>query len=259
MNLVKTGNNIDKLIAFTPSLDPSWRQGQRIFTPKADLEVVDVIETMQKDGWEIDGSYQSVDHMNRVNGSHIRLQNPGIIMGSNMTEGLATTTLSTALNNTSYETDTLLGALRLICTNGLVSMNNERMGSIDYTNTSEAQLKSILDNLNIGSQDLMSDYDKLKFVEMGMQQQLEFAKQALKLRGIGSSVDSIQLLNQIREEDNGNDVWRVFNRVQENLTQDNRLMDDRGRMLPGVNNPMDNSRVNTALSAMAFKAGIGVA
>ena len=56
MNLVKTGNNIDKLIAFTPSLDPSWRKSQRIFTPEVEVETLD--ETL--DAEEIFGTVEAV-------------------------------------------------------------------------------------------------------------------------------------------------------------------------------------------------------
>ena len=51
-------NNINKLIAFTPSLDKEWRQSQRIKSKETQIETLNAVEEFQRQGWLIDGAYE---------------------------------------------------------------------------------------------------------------------------------------------------------------------------------------------------------
>ncbi|MAO19816.1 MAG: hypothetical protein CMJ25_03595 [Phycisphaerae bacterium] len=64
--------------------------------------------------------------------------------------------------------------------------------------------------------------NKMKEVEMGEKSALDFAKKALETRFDKKQVKRIkvdlkELLSPTRKEDMGNDVWSVFNVVQEKL------------------------------------------
>jgi hypothetical protein len=48
-----------------------------------------------------------------------------------------------------------------------------------------------------------------------------------------------------------NDVWTVFNRIQENLTQPHRIVDDNGRMMSGVIGASEDTRINKELFQLA--------
>ena len=66
--------------------------------------------------------------------------------------------------------------------------------------------------------------NKMKEVEMGEQAALEFAKKALGTRFDEKQMNRIQidlneLLKPTRKEDMGNDVWSVFNVVQEKIIE----------------------------------------
>lgn len=64
--------------------------------------------------------------------------------------------------------------------------------------------------------------NKMKEIEMGQESALDFAKKALATRFSKDEVKRIKvdlkdLLNPTRKEDMGNDVWSVFNVVQEKI------------------------------------------
>jgi hypothetical protein len=59
------------------------------------------------------------------------------------------------------------------------------------------------------------------------------------------------LLNTVRDEDRGDDVWTVFNRIQENLTQPQRIFDETGKLLDGVTNVNEDTRINKELFQLA--------
>jgi hypothetical protein len=81
---------------------------------------------------------------------------------------------------------------------------------------------------------------------------MSMATEAATLRfGKDHNINVEQLLNVVRNEDEGNDVWTVFNRIQENLTQPHRIVDDNGRMMSGVIGASEDTRINKELFQLA--------
>jgi hypothetical protein len=60
-------------------------------------------------------------------------------------------------------------------------------------------------------------------------------------------MDASQLLTIYRDEDKGNDLWSVYNRIQENLIKSSMLLDRNGRPLAGVNDVKSDIILNQAL------------
>ena len=254
MNLISIDNNIDKLIAFNPSLDRNWRDSQRIFTPKVEFETIDLVENLQTEGWEIQGAIQGKDRMGRVNKNLIKFIHPDIRFGGSVTEGYANAYLDSNFGDFGYNVKTALGALRIVCENGLIAMENIFSETLKLPKTDQTMLNSYLQELGIESGKLMDGFDNMKHEEMSVQDQLRFAEYGLGLRfGSNNNMDSKQLLNIIRPEDEGNDVWRVFNRIQENLTQPARLVNSNGKLIGGIQDPFINKSINQNLSKEAFR------
>ena len=69
--------------------------------------------------------------------------------------------------------------------------------------------------------------------------------------GKGHRIDVSQLLNVVRDEDKGDDVWTVFNRIQENLTQPHRITDRFGNNIGGVTDVAEDTRINKELFELA--------
>ncbi len=113
------------------------------------------------------------------------------------------------------------GLFRMVCENGLVvsSREFENMKIRHYGYSFEElqeTIKAMVEKLPLTVESL----NKFRQVELSQEQALDFAKRALEVR-LGD-LDNIQidyqdLLTPTRSEDRGNDLWSVYNVVQEKL------------------------------------------
>ena len=113
------------------------------------------------------------------------------------------------------------GLFRMVCENGLVvsSREFENMKIRHYGYSFEElqeTIKAMVEKLPLTVESL----NKFRAVELSQEQALDFAKRALEVR-LGE-LDNIQidledLLTPTRSEDRGNDLWSVYNVVQEKL------------------------------------------
>jgi len=119
----------------------------------------------------------------------------------------------------------IAGLYRLVCSNGLMVSDRE-IDSISVMHKGD-----VLKNVVESSHRLIGDTQKsLATVQNWTQLQLTdgeqtaFAESAHKLRFAGADgnvttpITPAQLLEPRRRDDDGNDLWRTFNRVQENMT-----------------------------------------
>jgi hypothetical protein len=116
------------------------------------------------------------------------------------------------------------GLFRMICENGLVvsSREFENMKIRHYGYSFEElqnTIKSIVEKLPLTVESL----NKFRSVELGQEQALDFAKKALATRFTDAEIENIQidfddLLLPTRIQDKGNDLWSVYNVIQEKLT-----------------------------------------
>lgn len=115
------------------------------------------------------------------------------------------------------------GLFRLVCENGLVvsSREFENMKIRHYGYTFEElqeTIKTMVEKLPLTVESL----NKFRSIELGQDQMLDFAKKALETRFTEDELETIKidlkdLLTPTRKEDNGSDLWSVYNVVQEKL------------------------------------------
>jgi len=116
------------------------------------------------------------------------------------------------------------GLYRLVCSNGLVIADaefaNMKIRHMGYDlNELSTVISEIVEKLPL----TVECMNKLKAKELSEQEQVKFAKEALAIRlsekeiSKYTSDDIIELLNPTRKEDNGNDMWSVYNVVQEKI------------------------------------------
>jgi hypothetical protein len=113
------------------------------------------------------------------------------------------------------------GLFRMVCENGLVvsSREFENMKIRHYGYSFEElqdTIKAMVEKLPLTVESL----NKFRAVELSQEQCLDFAKKALEVR-LGD-LDNIQidfqdLLTPTRSEDRGNDLWSVYNVIQEKV------------------------------------------
>ena len=119
------------------------------------------------------------------------------------------------------------GLYRMVCENGLVIADQQFE---DYTirhmgydfEALQGVIKDMISNLDL----TVESMNKMRKIELDENQQFEFAKQLLDIRVEGT--DNMYKEDQIgdilvpqRKEDFGDDLWSVFNRVQENIVEGN--------------------------------------
>ena len=119
------------------------------------------------------------------------------------------------------------GLYRMVCENGLVIADQQFE---DYTirhmgydfEALQSVIKDMISNLDL----TVESMNKMRKIELDENQQFEFAKKLLDIRVEGT--DNMYKEDQIgdilvpqRKEDFGDDLWSVFNRVQENIVEGN--------------------------------------
>ena len=109
------------------------------------------------------------------------------------------------------------GMLRLICGNGLIVAGAMfDCFSIRHDRISE-DIETILNKFASGANRMMELAHRWAQIQLSNDQALEFARRAAELRfGSEFAGKAESLIHQRRHEDLGNDLWRIFNVIQEN-------------------------------------------
>jgi len=110
------------------------------------------------------------------------------------------------------------GVFRFICGNGLVVANNifEKI-SIRHIGFKEVAVKEAIERIVANTDKINEKINLYKQIKLNYTEQLSLAKAAKDIRFKPyQEVDIYTLIQSHRKEDNGDDLWRVFNRLQEN-------------------------------------------
>lgn len=252
-SFIPVNNNIDKMLAFAPTLTQSYRQSQLIPTVPNYIETVDVVNDLQKEGWKIGGVHESRNRKTRqIDNNYIKLYHPDLTMKNNkgQTECLSNIYLTNSTNGKSaLQVD--YGLYRLVCSNGAITGVREDVGRIPHTEKGVRDYQFVINNVNNIAQQALSSFSGFKNKILTSKQIQKLAVDALKIRfGKVQNINSEQLLNTHREEDKGDDLWTVFNRIQENLTKSNMIVDTNGKLLTGTTSVKQDIAVNQKLYSL---------
>jgi hypothetical protein len=115
------------------------------------------------------------------------------------------------------------GMFRMVCENGLVvstqEFENVKLRHMGYTfEELQEKIKEMVGRLPL----TVETMNKMKQVELDEKQAIEFATKALATRFKEDeltriTVDAKELLKPTRKEDEGKDLWSIFNVIQEKL------------------------------------------
>jgi hypothetical protein len=114
-----------------------------------------------------------------------------------------------------------LGIFRAICTNGLI-VSKAALAACYVAHRGDIVEEVVAAALRLSEQfeKLAASIDRMEQRVLDPAEQVHFAKRALALRYPDvalSGMQASQLLACRRQQDDGSDLWRVYNRVQENL------------------------------------------
>tara|TARA_R110002020_G_scaffold193465_1_gene393807 strand:- start:141 stop:947 length:807 start_codon:yes stop_codon:yes gene_type:complete len=113
------------------------------------------------------------------------------------------------------------GLFAQICSNGLtITLNDFGSFSSKHLGIDSGDIYALTQDFTERVPRFVESIEQFSTVRLDRNQQLAFASEATPLRwGDSSPVAPEDLLVSRRSQDDGDDLWRVFNRVQENMMQ----------------------------------------
>ena len=185
-----------------------------------------IIEDMEVLGWKVTDVKEVKARKNAGFQKHLVIfRNPEIAIngedGDDVFPQILLTNSSDGKNAFTFRA----GLFRLVCSNGLVISTQDfanmkiRHYGYDFSELQKT-ITSMVEKLPL-TVESMNKFKQTKLVEA---QILDFAKKALTVR-FGEeemnriTVDFNEFVKPVRKEDEGNDLWSVFNRVQEKVLE----------------------------------------
>lgn len=148
------------------------------------------------------------------------------------------------------------GLYRLVCANGLVVGESSRTLSIRHTANVIDDIIEATERLTQQQKETFKHVDAMRKTHIEEKKQYAFAKHALALRPTrAGSIDPASLLIPRRNEDNGTNLWSVFNRVQENLIKggvEGRTENGRRTRTTEIKAISADMKINTGIWALAM-------
>lgn len=223
---------------------------------------LDLIEHLDTQGWKLTNAKQSIskkaDPIYTTFGTHImEFQHNDLYMKDNR-GGIEGRPTLVVINNSNGDRPLSIdaGLFRLVCSNGLI-IKTQDFGSmkerhIKYT---QDEVKVIVDQKIVTMENAVRKINNWIVRPMTSKEQFAFATEALALRLSGDRQPEQYELNGLlesrRKEDSQNDLWHVFNRVQENLTKGGFSLNNREAR--AIKNPMADFEMNVNLWNIAEK------
>jgi hypothetical protein len=111
---------------------------------------------------------------------------------------------------------------RQVCSNGMIAFDQAAESeTIKHIQVNYNNLDNFISSVNRKTSVVLNEFEKLKHTNLSVKEMQTLAYEAAKLRYDNlDDIDINDLLSVNRIEDEGNDLWTVFNRIQENLIGD---------------------------------------
>lgn len=148
-----------------------------------------------------------------------------------------------------------MGVFRLVCTNGLTIKSKDLGGiKVRHTGTSYEAVQDIIKGM-------ASQLPRFQQVQQQLAQRnltdieiRDFAKKAARIRWekVAEDADFEMLLETVRPEDEGMNMWKVYNVVQEKLIQGGVKLEGMRRTGRKVRNASEDLRINQELFQLAL-------
>lgn len=151
-----------------------------------------------------------------------------------------------------------LGLFRLVCSNGMVVQDAD-LGNIAIRHIGldvDTQIAEFIEKIAVAAEKLREKISSLQGKTMTTEEKMAFARSALTTR-FKPELITPELVSAVlhvnRFDDQGDDAWRVFNTVQENLTRGFESA-DRDRRVRRITSVAKDLKINEDLWAMLPKA-----
>lgn len=151
------------------------------------------------------------------------------------------------------------GLMRMICSNGLIVSDASVAQPLAVRHLANPVLAAVMAIQEIGAQSkiMFEHIDTMRKTTLTDKQQLRMANGALALMQTKGLILPADLLTPRRPDDAGADVWRTFNRIQENVIRggvNGKTADARPTRTRGLTGIGAQLNANTALWSLAMEA-----
>jgi hypothetical protein len=205
---------------FTETADPSSTSKHYVHIPTEK-----VIDDMSSLGWGVVDAKQVNSRKNKGYQKHmVVFGNDNLVVEGKDGDTVMPRILMTNSHDGKNSFQFQAGLYRLVCSNGLVIADAEFANmKIRHMGYDLTELKTVINEIVEKLPLTVECMNKLKAKELSENEQVKFAKEALATRLNEkelSNVTSDQILDLLaptRDEDKGNDMWNVFNVIQEKI------------------------------------------
>ena len=227
---IPVDNDLKKAIAFANTLDNNnIRNVQRIKQKEFYIPTLDVITKLQDEGWKISGVAEQRGKNRKITSNYVQLQHPDFAVQNSKgkNEAFTSITLSNSCNG-NRPLQMSLGMFRQVCTNGLVRFDQHaETEKIKHIEVNARDLDRFVVSMNGKADKLLTEVNEMKHKGLSIEDMRKLAREAASLRYTNLdeiNIDDLFAVNRV--EDESNDLWTVFNRIQENLTHDVKNMNE---------------------------------
>ena len=246
---IPVDNDINKAIAFANSLDVNnIRNVQKIKTKEFYIPTLDVITKLQHEGWQLKGVDEQRGRNRKILNNYVQMHHPDFAIKNSKgkDEAYTSITISNSCNG-AKPLQMSLGMFRQVCTNGLVRFDQHAESeNIKHIEINYRDLDRFIASVTNKTGKLLTEVNEMKHKGLSIEDMRKLATEAASLRYNDLediNIDDLLIVNRV--EDESNDLWTVFNRIQENLTHD-------------VNNMNEDIRLNKQLFSLVNQYAIAI-
>jgi hypothetical protein len=221
---IPVNNDLNKAVAFANSLDQNFlRNVQNVKQKEFYIPTLDVVEKFQNEGWQIKGVNEQRGKNRKISSNYIQLHHPDFAVKNSKgkDEAYTSITISNSCNG-AKPLQMSLGIFRQVCTNGLVAFDRHgETENIKHIAINARDLDRFITPMNNKVNKLLTEVSEMKHRGLSIEDMRKLATEAASLRYANLddiNIDDLLVVNRV--EDESNDLWTVFNRIQENLTHD---------------------------------------
>jgi len=185
-----------------------------------------VINDMRTLGWDVVDAKEVKARKNSTKGYQKHLvvfRNPDVVINGKNDDTVFPQVLLTNSHDGKNAFTFTAGLFRMVCENGLVISTTQfedvKMRHMGYSfEELQVKIKEMVEKLPL----TVESMNKMQATELAQNEMVKFAKKAITTRFNDDELKRIKinfkdLLNPTRDEDKGNDLWSVFNVVQEKI------------------------------------------
>jgi len=216
------------------------------------VPTLEILENFEKEGWRVTSASQV--GRGPYSSHEIRLRNAELPqVGDSLVEALIRNSHdgTTAFSVTS-------GLHRLVCSNGLtVPTSISDNIKVKHLRVDLGTVREITDQFAERLPIIQRSVNKMENTFLNEEKTVDIVKKATLIRWESGSIPSInieELISPIREEDNGNSVWKLFNVIQEKFVRGGtKYQSKRGRLvtMKNLKNFQSINKINTSLWELA--------